>query len=90
MVAVTSSVSLNTVVPHERKGSSSCSSTGQKNDALYNPSGLMSQARSDGGDGMIYVAINYRLGLFGWLNGNGDDNVFPNVALQDQLFALKW
>lgn len=39
---------------------------------------------------MIYVAINYRLGLFGWLNGNGDDNVFPNVALQDQLFALKW
>lgn len=50
----------------------------------------MSQARSDGGDGMIYVAINYRLGLFGWLNGDGDDDVFPNVALQDQLFALKW
>lgn len=50
----------------------------------------MTRSRMDGGEGIIYVALNYRLGLFGWLNGNGDADVFPNVALQDQLFALEW
>jgi cholinesterase len=57
---------------------------------MYEASGLMAQARADHGDGVIFVAINYRLGLFGWLNGNGDEDVFPNVGLQDQLFALHW
>ena len=63
---------------------------GHKNDALFDPSGLMATARTDGRDGMIFISLNYRLGLFGWLNGDGDEDVFPNVALQDQLFALKW
>jgi carboxylesterase type B len=36
----------------------------------------------------VYVALNYRMGLFGFLNDV--DGVFPNIGLQDQRLAFDW
>jgi len=63
---------------------------GQKDSAYFNPSGLLATSTSEHGEGVIFVALNYRLGLFGWLNGQGDKDIFPNTALQDQRLGLKW
>ena len=35
-----------------------------------NPAGLIETSQSNGKEGMIYVALNYRLGLFVWLPEN--------------------
>lgn len=35
----------------------------------------------------IIVSINYRLGMFGWLDGS---DVTPNLGLYDQRLALEW
>ncbi|KAJ5220529.1 hypothetical protein N7468_009733 [Penicillium chermesinum] len=43
------------------------------------------------GDGIVFVAINYRLGAFGWLGGDSiTTNGTANAALHDQRFALDW
>lgn len=63
---------------------------GHKDDALYDPSGLISRSKTEGSKGVIYVAVNYRLGLFGWLNGVGDDVILPNAGLHDQRLAFNW
>lgn len=34
------------------------------NKAGNNPAGLLARAKDDGGEGLVYVAINYRLGAF--------------------------
>ncbi|KAI0128771.1 Alpha/Beta hydrolase protein [Xylariales sp. AK1849] len=47
------------------------------------PAGLL--ARSD--NAMIIVTINYRLGMFGWLDG---PDVTPNLGLYDQRLAFEW
>ncbi|KAI9822720.1 MAG: hypothetical protein M1826_000424 [Phylliscum demangeonii] len=53
----------------------------------HNPAGLL--ARSD--NNIIYVAINYRLGLFGWLGGaTVQANGVANAGLLDQRLALEW
>lgn len=39
------------------------------------------------GEGVIFVSINYRLGLYGWLGG-GD--ITPNLGLHDQRVAFEW
>lgn len=40
---------------------------------------------------MIYVALNYRLGAFGWLSGPSfEQNGTSNVGLYDQRLALQW
>ncbi|KAM4054945.1 carboxylesterase family protein [Hirsutella rhossiliensis] len=57
---------------------------------IDNPAGLIARSHDNGGEGVVYVAINYRLGLYGWLNAGDDQDVFPNVALQDQRVALEW
>jgi carboxylesterase type B len=48
---------------------------------MYVPSAHISQ-----------VAINYRLGAFGWLGGNNffSQGGHPNVGLHDQSMALQW
>lgn len=61
---------------------------GQKRSDVYNPSGLISRAQLDDSEGVVYVALNYRMGLFGFLNGV--DGVFPNIGLQDQRLAFDW
>ena len=42
--------------------------------------------------GIVYVAINYRLGPFGWLSGPtfSASGGTPNAALYDQRLALNW
>ncbi|PYH46979.1 alpha/beta-hydrolase [Aspergillus saccharolyticus JOP 1030-1] len=51
------------------------------------PLGLIQRSLVDGEDGIVYVAINYRLGAFGWLS---DGNGIANAGLYDQRLALEW
>lgn len=42
---------------------------------------------------VVYVAANYRLGIFGWLSGPSftlSEGTVPNAGLYDQRFALQW
>jgi acetyl esterase/lipase len=59
----------------------------------FNPAGLLARSQ-DGADdnGVIYVALNYRLGAFGWLSGPTfqANNGTANAGLHDQRFALEW
>lgn len=66
------------------------------------PTGLIEQARrlqtndSSGSDGLVFVAINYRLGALGFLWGPatalqaGEAGGVPNAGLLDQRLALRW
>ncbi|KAH8886626.1 alpha/beta-hydrolase [Thozetella sp. PMI_491] len=56
--------------------------------ASSNPVGLISRSILNGEPGLVYVTINYRLGLFGWLGGRSD--IIPNLGLYDQAIALQW
>ncbi|KAK3938307.1 Alpha/Beta hydrolase protein [Diplogelasinospora grovesii] len=58
-----------------------------------NGAGLISRAVEMGGEGLVFIAINYRLGLFGWLSSGTNTSaqtITPNVGLHDQLTALRW
>lgn len=53
--------------------------------ALYEGSYLSNRAR------LVVVTINYRLGAFGFFNGNTDGGSFGgNQGLKDQRLALQW
>ncbi len=55
------------------------------------PAGLIKASEAGGGNGTIFVAINYRLGAFGWLAGSeiaSDGNA--NAGLLDQRLAFEW
>ncbi|TVY62853.1 Carboxylesterase patB [Lachnellula suecica] len=54
--------------------------------------GLVKASQSNGKDGVIYVALNYRLGLFGFLSGPtfSIENGTANAGLLDQRQALEW
>ncbi|UPK92726.1 hypothetical protein LCI18_003661 [Fusarium solani-melongenae] len=56
------------------------------------PTGLITASRKDGGDGIIYVSLNYRLGGLGFVSGETfqKDGGTPNVGLLDQRLALEW
>lgn len=57
----------------------------------YNPAGLLARSQDGDDDGVIYVALNYRLGAFGWLSGpTFQENGTANAGLHDQRFALEW
>ena len=45
--------------------------------------------------GVVYVSINYRVGIFGFLactelSAENEDHISGNYAIQDQIAALKW
>ncbi|RAL03905.1 carboxylesterase family protein [Aspergillus ibericus CBS 121593] len=52
----------------------------------WDPKGLFKRGM-DTGEEFIYVAINYRLGAFGWLS---DAKGMANAGLHDQRLALQW
>jgi carboxylesterase type B len=57
-----------------------------------NPSGLIKASQVSGGQGVIYVAMNYRIGALGWLSGptlQGSGGV-SNAGLYDQRLAIEW
>ncbi|KAB8214119.1 Alpha/Beta hydrolase protein [Aspergillus novoparasiticus] len=55
------------------------------------PSGLIQRSQQQGKDGVIYVALNYRLGAFGWLAGHTVSRKgTTNAALHDQRLGLTW
>jgi len=56
-----------------------------------NPAGLLERSQMDNSSGVIYVAMNYRLGAMGWLSGpTFQENATANAGLYDQRFALEW
>ncbi|KAG9855447.1 carboxylesterase family protein-like protein, partial [Aureobasidium melanogenum] len=57
-----------------------------------NPAGLLERSQVSGNSsGVIYVALNYRLGAMGWLSGpTFQENGTVNAGLHDQRFALQW
>ena len=58
---------------------------------IYNPSGLLKSSQASGSDGVVYVALNYRLGAFGWISGPSlQSDGTANAALYDQRLALQW
>ncbi|KAB8336748.1 hypothetical protein FH972_021057 [Carpinus fangiana] len=64
---------------------------GRKGGENYPPSGLIGRSSSYGQPGIVYVAINYRLGAFGWLAGpEFARGGTPNAGLYDQRAALNW
>lgn len=56
-----------------------------------NPAGLLAESRKNGAPGVIWVAINYRLGLFGFPPRKPTMiDVASNAGLYDQRLALEW
>jgi carboxylesterase type B len=54
---------------------------------FYDGSGLIHQS----GNEAIYVAMNYRLGAYGWLAGTTmEEDGLPNAGLYDQRAAFEW
>lgn len=58
---------------------------------VFDPSGIITQAKEASGGDVIYVALNYRLGALGFLAGENvqkDGNL--NAGLLDQRMGLEW
>ncbi len=57
----------------------------------YNPAGLLKASQASGSEGVVYVALNYRLGAFGWISGPTlQSDGTANAGLYDQRLALQW
>lgn len=56
------------------------------------PNGLIKASQNDGTPGIIFVALNYRLGAMGWLSGPTLQAAggVSNAGLYDQRLALEW
>lgn len=55
------------------------------------PNGIISASQEDGSDGIVWVAMNYRLGSFGFLAGPSlQADGTANAGLYDQRLALQW
>jgi carboxylesterase type B len=54
--------------------------------------GLIQRSQEEDGQGLIFVALNYRLGAMGWLSGSSLQAAggVSNAALYDQRLALEW
>ncbi|ETS78995.1 hypothetical protein PFICI_08848 [Pestalotiopsis fici W106-1] len=63
---------------------------GSAYEVLYTPDGIVRQAATDGRP-LIFVAINYRLGIFGFATSEAlREAKQTNVGLRDQRAALEW
>ncbi|KAI9803612.1 MAG: hypothetical protein M1825_001955 [Sarcosagium campestre] len=58
---------------------------------LGSPAGLLERSKTGTAKGVIIVAINYRLGAYGWLGGPTFEKAgVPNAGLLDQRLGLEW
>ncbi|PIA97498.1 Lipase 1 [Cercospora beticola] len=65
--------------------------TGGSKQGAGNPAGLLARAQNEKNKGVVYVAMNYRLGAFGWLSGPDlQADGTTNTGLYDQRLALEW
>ncbi|KAF4637403.1 hypothetical protein G7Y89_g693 [Cudoniella acicularis] len=66
--------------------------TGGDKTSAGNPASLIARSQVDGGEGVVFVALNYRNGLFGWLSGSkfNEAGGVSNAGLYDQRLALEW
>ncbi|KAJ3544946.1 hypothetical protein NM208_g2766 [Fusarium decemcellulare] len=63
---------------------------GYKDQAPFDtPGGLLARSQFDDQEGVIFISINYRLGMFGFLYDESADMV-GNAGLWDQRLALEW
>lgn len=51
------------------------------------PAGILARSTLNDDEGIVFVSINYRLGMFGWLGGDG---LTPNLGLHDQRVSFDW
>lgn len=64
--------------------------TGQVYDQVYEPVGLVRESVASG-DPVIWVATNYRVGMFGFAASEAlQDAISENAGLRDQRVALQW
>ncbi|MCJ1311410.1 hypothetical protein MMC25_005081 [Agyrium rufum] len=58
----------------------------------YTPAGLFRASQQAGSNGFVFMALNYRLGAFGWISGPTfqASGGIANAALYDQRLALQW
>lgn len=57
----------------------------------YDPRNLIRRSQTNSSDGVVFVALNYRLGAFGFLAGPTlQANGTANAGLHDQRLALEW
>lgn len=58
---------------------------------LFDPAGIIAQARKTYGEEFVFVGLNYRLGALGFLSGpEVERDGAANAGLLDQRFALEW
>lgn len=63
---------------------------GEAYDELFNPVGLVQQSVANG-QPVLYVAMNYRIGIFGFASAKVlRDAKSENVGLRDQYAAIEW
>ncbi|KAI6711462.1 hypothetical protein JHW43_006018 [Diplocarpon mali] len=56
-----------------------------------NPAGIIARSLEKDGEGVVFVSMNYRLGVTGWLAGSSfQADAPPNLGLYDQRLALQW
>ena len=58
--------------------------------SLYFPGGLMQRATVQERGGIVFVAMNYRMGALGFAAGKDIDDEDINAGLLDQQQALRW
>ncbi|KAH8697917.1 carboxylesterase [Talaromyces proteolyticus] len=65
--------------------------SGDKNSA-GNPNNLINQSVTNSSSGIVFVSLNYRLGMFGWLSGPKfqSEGGISNIGLRDQRAGLEW
>jgi carboxylesterase type B len=66
--------------------------TGGNKQSQGNPSGLIKASQKAGGQGIIFVAMNYRLGALGFMAGPSLQAAggVSNAAFYDQRLAIEW
>lgn len=59
--------------------------------SAYSAAGLIKASQTNNSDGVVFVSLNYRLGLFGWLSGpTFQSDGTANAGLYDQRLGLQW